>query len=861
MSSSPPGRPLHIRWLGRVPYTEALDLQHALFAGPADHLLLLEHPPVYTEGVRARREHLLVDPEAVGAELVAADRGGDITFHGPGQLVGYPILSVPGRRGGGMADTVDYVTTIEQIVIDTLADLGLGADRRPGFPGVWVDAARPTARKIAAIGVRLTRGRSMHGFAINVDTDLGWFDHIVPCGIADRGVTSLRAEGIEASMASVIDRVAHHAARRLADGRPVSRHDVAHRISPTDLAPFTRGEGPGDTIRPDRSVERHHREQPERAGVPVQLGRRLDQAGVDAGLDVSARKPDWMRVKLSTGDEFRRLSAVSRELGLVTVCEEAGCPNIFECWNEGTATFMLLGERCTRACGFCLVDTRKPEVADPDEPLRIAEAIGRLGLDFAVLTMVARDDLDDGGAAIVADTVRAIHASTPGVGVEVLISDLKGSARDLATVCDARPEVLNHNIETVARLQRAVRPSAGYARSLTLLARAKAHGLTTKSGMIVGMGETPDEVRATLVDLAAVGVDIVTIGQYLRPTTHHLPVHRWWTPEEFAELKQFGEDHLGIPHLESSPLTRSSHHAAAASRAVAAPVPAAPVPAAPSLRPPPLRPPPLRPPPLRLPSRRATPARRSVRADEADERLQRHSIRLEAVHHGVRVGVADGDAAEDGLLLGCADELLHRPRPGGPGLLRTGGQPGLGGEQHERLQEHAEVRPLRWPHAGVDETEDGGRGVEEPVVPGEVGEPGRPVVAGDPEGLVHRLAECEPIGAVRLPQIRGVDLVGRRLRLASDEALDQPRGLLTVDDVDPPRLDVAAGGGPRGPGQQVGDELVGDRGREERPDGLAGRHGSGDVHGRSVERPLPSTAHTIGSLSDGWTDPAPFGGR
>lgn len=545
-------RPLHVRWLGRVPYAEALDLQQQMVRGSADHLLLLEHPAVYTLGVRTDPANLLVDPATVGAEQFEANRGGDVTFHGPGQLVGYPIMSVPGRRGGGMADTVAYVTSIEQVVIDSLAELGLDAGRLDGYPGVWVEPDGPNARKIAAVGVRLARGRSMHGFALNVDVDLGWFEHIVPCGITDHSVTSLSAEGITASMSEVADIVARHGAANLAPRRPVVRHDVAHRVAVTDLAPFSRGEGPGDTIKP------------ERAGVPVQLGRRLDQAGVDEGLDVSTRKPEWMRVKLSTGDEFRRLSKVSKDLGLVTVCEEAGCPNIFECWNEGTATFMLLGERCTRACGFCLVDTRKPVEADEGEPARIADAVAQLSLDFAVLTMVARDDLDDGGAAIVADTVRAIHDRSPGVGVEVLISDLKGSAEALDVVCDAHPEVLNHNIETVARLQRAVRPSAGYARSLTLLARAKQRGMTTKSGMIVGMGETPDEVRATLVDLQAAGVDIVTIGQYLRPTTHHLPVHRWWTPEEFAELKVFGEEVLGIAHVESSPLTRSSHHAATA---------------------------------------------------------------------------------------------------------------------------------------------------------------------------------------------------------------------------------------------------------------------------------------------------------
>ena len=197
----------------------------------------------------------------------------------------------------------------------------------------------------------------------------------------------------------------------------------------------------------------------------------------------------------------------------------------------------------------------------------MADAVRDLGINFAVLTMVARDDLADGGASIVAATVNAIRETTPGVGVEVLISDLKGSATSLAVVAGAAPDVLNHNIETVARLQRAVRPSASYARSLAVLARGRGHDLQTKSGLIVGMGETMTEVRATLADLAAVGVDIVTIGQYLRPTSNHLPVDRWWTPAEFDELKAFGEQELGIAHVQSSPLTRSSHHAGSAADA------------------------------------------------------------------------------------------------------------------------------------------------------------------------------------------------------------------------------------------------------------------------------------------------------
>jgi lipoic acid synthetase len=262
-----------------------------------------------------------------------------------------------------------------------------------------------------------------------------------------------------------------------------------------------------------------------------------------------------------------------RDLSLVTVCEEAGCPNIFECWAEGTATFMINGERCTRACGFCLVDTRHPEPLVADEPERVADAVERMGLAHAVVTAVARDDLPDGGAGAFAATIEAVRRRVPGCAVEVLISDCKGDPASLEAVFAARPDVLNHNVETVARLQRAVRPSAGYARSLAVLARAKATGLVTKSGLILGMGETDAEVRGALADLAAVGVDIVTMGQYLRPTADHLPVARWVAPEAFDALRRAGEA-LGIGHVEASPLTRSSYHARAAAEAVQPEAPA-----------------------------------------------------------------------------------------------------------------------------------------------------------------------------------------------------------------------------------------------------------------------------------------------
>ena len=284
-----------------------------------------------------------------------------------------------------------------------------------------------------------------------------------------------------------------------------------------------------------------------------------------------------MRAPLRLGPEVLELKRTMRDLELVTVCEEAGCPNLSECWSDGTATIMVLGERCTRACGFCLIDTAKPLPPDPAEPGRVAEAVVRMGLRHVVITMVARDDLVDGGAAAVAATVEAIRAVAPHAAVEVLVSDFKGRGPDIDTVIAARPDVFNHNLESVARLQRAVRPSAGYARSLAALGRAKAAGLVTKSGLIVGMGETDDEVIGALADLAAIGCDIVTIGQYLRPTTHHLSVARWVEPALFEHYRSVGQS-LGIGHVEASPLTRSSYHARQAAAGLTNAAPSAPSP-------------------------------------------------------------------------------------------------------------------------------------------------------------------------------------------------------------------------------------------------------------------------------------------
>ncbi len=297
-------------------------------------------------------------------------------------------------------------------------------------------------------------------------------------------------------------------------------------------------------------------------GTPVRLLGRLAQAGVPTvgAVALGARKPEWLRANVHMGPEYRSLRKTVRALGLATVCEEAGCPNIFECWADGTATFMINGDRCTRACGFCQVDTSKPLPLDPDEPRRVAEAVSNLGLAHAVITCVARDDLEDGGASGFAATIDAIRERCAGTAVEVLISDCKGDPASLERIFERRPDVLNHNVETVPRLQRAVRPSASYTRSLAVLSRAVAAGLTAKSGLMLGLGEAEDEVLGVLADLHAIGVSIVTLGQYLRPTASHLPVARWWAPADFSRIAAAGEA-LGIPRVVASPLTRSSYHA------------------------------------------------------------------------------------------------------------------------------------------------------------------------------------------------------------------------------------------------------------------------------------------------------------
>ncbi len=289
-------------------------------------------------------------------------------------------------------------------------------------------------------------------------------------------------------------------------------------------------------------------------------------------IPMGARKPEWLKVRSPGGDNYRRLKKLMRGQRLHSVCEEAGCPNIGECWEAGTATFLILGDVCTRACKYCAIAHGMPTELDWDEPRRVAEAVAELELEHVVITSVNRDELPDGGATIFAETIRLCREARPGCTVEVLIPDFKGDEDALRTVVEAKPDILNHNLETVERLHPWARPGGRYWRSISLLGAAKRMdpGMLTKSGIILGMGETTEEIRQAMEDLRKAGVDILTLGQYLRPSPYHAPIARWVTPAEFADWKRVGEEELGYQHVESGPLVRSSYHAEKQARTVQA---------------------------------------------------------------------------------------------------------------------------------------------------------------------------------------------------------------------------------------------------------------------------------------------------
>lgn len=515
----------HHAWLDLVPYKKALDLQKRLrrkrIEGEiGDTLLLLEHPPVVTDGASgAGPGEFLTPPEDLerrGISVESVNRGGGLTYHGPGQLVAYPIFKLEDE------DVNRFLRSLESVVSRTLESFGIEPDGRDDGTGVWTGG-----EKVASIGLNFRRWVSMHGFALNVDVDCRPFDEFVPCSTVDEAITTIEKNSDRAPM----------------------MEDVRSALVSAFREVLGRG---SESLEEETPWEWAYSDIPEHENRKL-LPRRGEG-------EAPKRKPSWLKAKIPGGENYSNIRELMDGKMLNTVCEEASCPNLGECWSRGTATFMILGDTCTRACGFCDVDTGKELDVDTMEPARVARAVQQMELDHTVITSVNRDDLPDGGASIWAKTINAVREVNPDTSIEVLIPDLMGDWDALETIFEADPDILNHNVETVPRLYPTVRPQARYDRSLRLLDQSAEAGFPTKSGIMLGIGERKDEIKATLKDLFENGVRILTLGQYLRPSEKHLPVDRWVHPEEFDRWQTEAEQ-MGFDHVESGPLVRSSYHA------------------------------------------------------------------------------------------------------------------------------------------------------------------------------------------------------------------------------------------------------------------------------------------------------------
>ena len=534
-------RELNVRWLGKLPYGEAYILQKGLHSAtsqensPFDYLLLLEHNNVVTIGRSGDINNLLVSKNILNEnniEFFETDRGGDITFHGDGQLIGYPIIRLDDPK-----KVVPFVRKIENVIIDTLAELSIDAFSKIDDTGVWTKEG-----KIASIGIKVSKWTTLHGFSLNISENTKGFDFINPCGSSEENVVSIQQYDETVSFKEVTEIIS----RKFVEIFKYEKVDKQFsQFTPRQL----------------KKKKEFHIDQLVNNGV-FNASKNSVPITLNSSVKSEPERPEWMKVKANLGKDYLSLKSLIKEKRLNTVCEEASCPNIYECWSMGTATFMIMGDTCTRACGFCDVNTGKPCDLDMDEPYRVAESVKIMGLTHAVITSVNRDDLDDGGSAFFAKTIDEVRLENNQTSIEVLIPDFKGSKEAIDNIINANPEVLNHNLETVPRLQREIRTAASYGRSLALLQYAKeSHFLgKTKTGLIVGMGEEFEEVISVLKDLSRINIDIVTIGQYLRPTQRHRLIDRYVSQEEFEQYKTIGQE-LGIPHIESGPLVRSSYHA------------------------------------------------------------------------------------------------------------------------------------------------------------------------------------------------------------------------------------------------------------------------------------------------------------
>jgi len=476
-----------------------------------DEIWLVQHPPVYTQGQTGKASNVL-NPGTI--PVIQSNRGGQVTYHGPGQLVVYLLLDLK-RKGMRIHD---LVKNIEIAVVNTLAKLNIKAYGKDDAPGVYVDG-----KKIASLGLKVSKGRTYHGLALNVDMDLSPFLGINPCGYA----------GLE--MTQVSDFVEH------ADMDAISNALCQQLVTLLGYKDPHKKMKKGVGYRGEDKVKQ----------IPI------------IQLDVD-KKPDWMRIKMPANlERVNNIKHGLRRHKLHSVCEEAACPNINECFNHGTATFMILGAICTRRCPFCDVAHGKPLPPDSQEPLMLAETVKDMGLKYVVLTSVDRDDLKDRGAQHFSDCVREIRAHNPGIQIETLVPDFRGRI-DLALsiIKDNPPDIFNHNLETAPSLYERARPGANYEWSLKLLHDFKQQhpNVPTKSGLMMGIGETKEQIIQVLKDLRANGVTMLTLGQYLAPSKAHLPVARYVTPQEFDELRDIALD-LGFEHAACGPLVRSSYHA------------------------------------------------------------------------------------------------------------------------------------------------------------------------------------------------------------------------------------------------------------------------------------------------------------